>query len=173
MRQRLFFLLPLVAAMVFVIMAALGLYSSITGSRTPDQVPPSVLIGTPAPPIPDHILPEGLRQRPVLVNFMASWCLPCRAEIPALDLLKSEVTIIAIAYKDKPEDTAQFLEQYGNPYHSVWQDEDGQTGIRWGIYGVPESFLLNSDGGIVLRHAGPILQSVITEVIRPELAKLK
>jgi cytochrome c biogenesis protein CcmG/thiol:disulfide interchange protein DsbE len=179
-RPRLVFLLPAAIFLLFLVMAAIALYGTINGTRNTAQVPNSVLIGRPAPALPEHVLPNHLRQdlehykgKPVLVNFMASWCVPCRAEIPALDVLKADVVIIGIAYKDKPHDTAEFLEQYGNPYDTVWVDDDGRAGIRWGIYGVPESFLIDGKGRIVLRHAGPIFKSVITDDILPALEKLK
>jgi cytochrome c biogenesis protein CcmG/thiol:disulfide interchange protein DsbE len=176
--------------LLFLVMATVALYGRITGTRSSAQVPESVLIGRPAPALPEQRLAgqaleyqnleeqtQGLlaeyKGKPVLVNFMASWCIPCRAEIPALDVLKADLAIIGIAYKDKPADTAMFLHQYGNPYESVWLDDDGRTGIRWGIYGVPESFLIDGDGRIVLRHAGPIFKSVITDDIMPALEKLK
>ena len=178
-RGRMIFLLPAGIFLLFLLMAAVALYGTINGTRQSDQVP-SVLTGRPAPDLPIRALSPQLavelaayQGQPVLVNFMASWCIPCRAEIPALDVLRDEVAIIAVAYKDKDKDTAQFLKDYGNPYDAVWMDDDGQAGIRWGIYGVPETYLIDGKGRIVLRHAGPIYKSVITDDIRPALARLK
>ena len=177
-RPRLAFLLPVIAFLLFSVMAAVGLQSTINGTRTQDQLP-SVLIGKAAPAFPATALNEALAKplsafkgQPVLVNMMASWCAPCRAEIPALALLSQEVHVIAIAYKDKAEDTAAFLEQYGNPFAAIWMDYDGKTGISWGIYGVPETFLLDGEGRVVLRHAGPVFKDTITDIIRPALAEL-
>ena len=179
-RQRLMFFIPAAVFLAFLVMASVALYGTITGSRSPDQVPQSVLIGRPAPDLPEHALSDELaktlaqfRGQPVLVNFMASWCIPCRAEIPALDVLAEEVVVIGVAYKDKAADTRAFLADYGNPYQAVWMDDDGRAGIRWGIYGVPESFLIDKHGRIVLRHAGPVFKSVITDVITPALDQLK
>ena len=176
-RPRLAFLLPVIAFLILAVIAAFGLIGTINGTRNAEL--PSVLVGKPAPDLPTIPLRETLARplsdfagQPVLVNVMASWCAPCRAEIPALALLSQEVPVIAIAYKDKAEDTAAFLAQYGNPFAAIWMDYDGTTAIEWGIYGVPETFLLDGDGTIILRHAGPVFKDTITDVIRPALAEL-
>ena len=177
-KGRLGFILPLAAFLIFALIAAFGLIGTINGTRNSDQLP-SVLIGKMAPDLPVNALRENMARpladfqgQPVLVNVMASWCAPCRAELPALDLLSKDVPVIAIAYKDKKEDTAQFLAQYGNPFSAVWMDYDGAAGIKWGIYGVPETFLLDQQGRVVLRHAGPVFKDTITNVIRPALREL-
>ena len=173
------FYLPLIAFGVIIIIGAIGLIGAI-GGQNDSKAPASILSGKPAPALPPQALHDDLSAqladfegKPVLVNFMASWCAPCRAEIPALASLGDEVAIIAVAYKDKPEDTAAFLEQYGNPYDSVLMDYDGQYALGWGIYGVPETFILKPDHTILLRHAGPIFKDVITDIIRPALSDLK
>ncbi len=183
-QKRLLFLLPLAVFLGFALIAGLGLYGTITGTRKTENLS-SVLIGKAAPSLPQIALNgdaaadlAAYRGRPILVNFMASWCLPCRAELPALDLLGGDVlggelVIIGIAYKDKAKDTAAFLEQYGNPYDAVFLDNYGQAGVRWGIYGVPESFIIDADGRVILRHAGPIFRDVIDDVIRPQLEAMK
>jgi cytochrome c biogenesis protein CcmG/thiol:disulfide interchange protein DsbE len=172
------FLIPVIAFIGFALIAAFGLFGTINGTRNSDQLP-SVLIGKMAPELPASALNDELARplsdfagKPVLVNVMASWCAPCRAELPALDLLSKDVAVIAIAYKDKREDTADFLAQYGNPFAAVWMDYDGTNGIKWGIYGVPETFLLDGQGRVILRHAGPIFKDTVTNVIRPALAEL-
>ena len=177
--HKLRFLIPVIAFVGFVLIAAFGLLGTINGTRNSDQLP-SVLIGKLAPELPATALNDKLARplsdfagEPVLVNVMASWCAPCRAELPALDLLSKDVAVIAIAYKDKREDTADFLAQYGNPFEAVWMDYDGTNGIKWGIYGVPETFLLDGQGRVVLRHAGPVFKDVIDDVIRPALQELK
>ena len=113
------------------------------------------------------------RGKPVLVNFMASWCLPCRAEIPALDTLSNDVAIIAVAYKDKLTDTEAFLQEYGDPYDAIWMDFDGRAGLRWGIYGVPETFVIDASGRVVLRHAGPIFKDTLEDIILPQLEQMR
>lgn len=178
-RNRLIFLWPAAVLLVFLVMAGFALNSKINGTSSSSQAPTSVLINRPAPDLPEQALStdlatnlQDLKGQPVLVNFMASWCIPCRAEIPALDVLKDDLKIIAVAYKDKDQDTLEFLKEYGNPYDGVWMDKDGRTGVRWGIYGVPETFLIDAKGRVVLRHAGPIYKSVIDDVIKPALDRL-
>lgn len=175
---KLAFLLPVIGFGLFATIAAIGLSMTMNGARQTDQLA-SVLVGKAAPALPATALNDKLAKplsdfsgQPVLVNVMASWCAPCRAEIPALALLAKDIPVIAIAYKDKAEDTAAFLDQYGNPFSAVWMDYDGTSGIRWGVYGVPETFLLDGQGRIVLRHAGPVFKDTITEIIRPALAEL-
>ena len=172
------FVLPLIAFLVFGVMAGIGLYGQISGSAHSDQAA-SVLVGKAAPGLPVSALSDDLAKplsafkgQPVLVNIMASWCAPCKAELPALALLSKEVPVIAIAYKDRAEDTARFLTDYGNPFEAVWMDYDGSASMQWGIYGVPETFLLDREGRIVMRHAGPIFKDVLEDVIRPALAEL-
>jgi len=150
--RKLRFLIPVIAFVGFALIAAFGLLGTINGTRNSDQLP-SVLIGKLAPELPATALNDELARplsdfagEPVLVNMMASWCAPCRAELPALDLL--------------------------NPFEAVWMDYDGTNGIKWGIYGVPETFLLDGQGRVVLRHAGPIFKDTITDVIKPALAEL-
>ena len=165
------FLLPLAGFAVLLLLFAAGLYTQLSGSRKPDQLP-SMLVGK-LPP--DRPLP-GLKAEPprpllaeskgnwLLVNFFASWCAPCRAEAPALASLSEKMTIIGIAYKDKPADTLEFLGRYGNPYQRIGVDLDGKAGLDWAIYGVPESFLLAPDGRVVLRHAGPVDRAVLADI---------
>ena len=178
-KTKLSFYIPLIAFALIAVIGAIGLMGTIGGQNN-SKAPSSLLAGKAAPALPPQALNEALSAhlsdyegQPVLVNFMASWCAPCRAEIPALASLKDEVVTIAIAYKDKPADTTAFLEQYGNPYDAVLMDYDGQFALGWGIYGVPETFILQSDHTILLRHAGPIFKDVITDIIKPALQSLK
>ena len=178
-KPKLSFWLPLLCFGLLVLVAAVGLISTMNGTRQTEQLP-SVLVGKQAPPLPLIPLSDefarplsAFKGKPLLVNVMASWCAPCRAELPALDLLSKDVPVIAIAYKDKAEDTAKFLEQYGNPFSAIWMDYDGTNAIKWGVYGVPETFLLDAEGRVVLRHAGPIFKDVVTDVIRPALEDMK
>ena len=182
-KLRLSFLLPLLAFAILALLGAVALYSTLSGSRDPEQLP-SVLVGKPAPQTTlqrlrqrDHnnensVTMTEFRGQPLLVNFFASWCAPCRAEAPALEILSKDITIVGIAYKDRSEDTAEFLQQFGNPFQAVGMDIDGRNGIRWGVYGVPETYLLDRNGVVVLRHAGPITRGIIENTIMPALEEL-
>lgn len=176
--RSLIFILPIIGFIVLGAIFAVALFGDLTGSRKKDNLP-SVLVGRMAPELPSAALEANFANplsayagKPILVNFMASWCAPCRAEIPALEKLSDELVVIAIAYKDKEADLRDFLQQYGNPYDSIWMDFDGRTGRQWGIYGVPESFLIDGDGVVRLRHAGPIFGEVIETVITPALEQM-
>ena len=87
-------------------------------------------------------------------------------------MISKDIAIFGIAYKDRNENTAEFLRQFGNPYKAIGMDIDGRTGIRWGVYGVPETYLLDADGIVVLRHAGPLTRSIIDNTIMPALKAL-
>jgi len=107
-----------------------------------------------------------------LVNFWASWCLPCRAEAPMLEKLASQgVTILGVNYKDKPDAALAFLEGTGNPYAKVGADSAGRMGIDWGIYGVPETFVIDGKGKVLARLAGPISPETLKQTIAPAMAK--
>ncbi|MDB4853086.1 DsbE family thiol:disulfide interchange protein, partial [Alphaproteobacteria bacterium] len=116
---------------------------------------------------------DKFQGKPLLVNFFASWCAPCRAEAPALEQLSEQITIIGIAYKDRRSDTTEFLQQYGNPFNAIGMDIDGQAGIAWGVYGVPETYLIDTAGRILWRHAGPLTRDVITTQLLPQMADMQ
>ncbi len=106
-----------------------------------------------------------------LVNFWASWCGPCRAEHPSLARLAAEgVPIYGINYKDEPEKALGFLGELGNPYAGIGADPAGRTAIDWGLYGVPETFVIDGEGRILLRFAGPITERSLASDIRPAIA---
>lgn len=110
---------------------------------------------------------EGRRY---VVNFFASWCVPCRYEHPWLmDLKARGVPIVGVAYKDAPEKTAAFLARDGDPYAAVGQDPAGRFGLELGIEGVPETFVIDSDGTIIALHRGPITEEVMRDRILPAL----
>ena len=170
------FALPLLLFLLLVGIAGLALYQTITGQRNPQQLP-SVLLQKAVPEAEISLLqqPEltlslaDYRGQAVLVNFFASWCLPCRIEMPLLAALAdSGVPVIGIAYKDRRSDAEQFLAEFGNPFQAVGQDIDGQIGLEWGVYGIPETFLIDADGLVQWRHAG-ILDPKILQTIRPML----
>ena len=143
---------------------------------------PSALIGRPAPAT---VLPplEGL-DRPgidaadfagkvTLVNVWASWCVPCREEHPILEKLATDkrINLVGINYKDKPANALGFLGQMGNPYAAVGVDEKGRSSIDWGVYGVPETFLVGRDGKIRFKFVGPLSDESLEKVLMPEIEK--
>ena len=85
------------------------------------------------------------------MNFFASWCLPCKIEAPLLNKISLKIPIIGIAYKDKKEDMIKFLKNYGNPFDEIGVDELGSIAIEWGVYGVPETFLIDENGKIIYK----------------------
>jgi len=140
---------------------------------------PTALAGKEAPAVkmvPLSDLPsftdETLRDGNVkLVNFWASWCAPCRVEHPNLEALAEQgVTVYGVNYKDKPEAALKFLAELGNPYTAIGQDDTGRMGLNWGVYGVPETYVIDGDGRIVMRHAGPITQRVIEGALGEAIA---
>ena len=145
----------------------------------PDALP-SALIGRAAPAVAVTPLGDGpvftdaaLRDGTVkLVNFWASWCAPCRAEHPNLAKLQAEgVTIYGVNYKDKPDAALGFLAELGDPYTAIGADESGRMGIDWGLYGVPETFIIDGEGRVVERFPGPITERVLEDVIRTGIEK--
>lgn len=139
---------------------------------------PSTMVGREAPvlnvtPMEGHALTKaedfkapGLK----MVNFWASWCAPCRVEHPFLTELAAEgITIHGINYKDKADKALGFLEELGNPYATLGADVAGRTAIEWGVYGVPETYLIDSQGKVLLRHAGPITRQEYERVIKPAI----
>ena len=178
-KLRLSFILPLLGFLVLAGFAAVALYSTISGTRNPAQLP-SVLIGKMAPKTPIPLLNDASKSldlsacegQPILVNFFASWCAPCRAEAPALALIAEYVPVIGITFKDKPADSRVFLAQFGDPFSAIGVDRDGKLGFAWGVYGVPESYVLAGDGTVLWRHAGPIDRRVLEADLWPLLSSL-
>jgi cytochrome c biogenesis protein CcmG, thiol:disulfide interchange protein DsbE len=168
-------LLLLVPPLVFAAFAAVAWFAL----QSPDEGLPTALAGREAPSLSETV---ALRDDPAptdvalrapgakLVNFWASWCAPCRVEHPILaDLARSGVPIIGVNYKDKPENARGFLDELGDPYVAIGADESGRTGIDWGLYGVPETFVIDGEGRVVLRHAGPITPEVLESRIMPAI----
>ena len=175
MARKLAFLLPAALFAVLLIAFAMGL-------RHDPGLLPSALIDRPAP---DFALPglfdpaKGLARKDLgggvtLVNFFASWCAPCREEQAALMALahRPGVTLDGIAYKDKPEDARRFLDQLGNPFNRVGIDRDGTTAINFGLYGVPETYVVDASGHIRYRQVGPLSEQDIDHKILPMIARI-
>ena len=179
-RFRPMFFIPLIAFLGLTVIGWLALQGTLSGSRNPNQLP-SVLIGKPAPDVSLPLLQNNqaelalgvYRGQPLLVNFFASWCAPCRAEAPALEYLSKKISIIGISYKDRPQDTQKFLQQYGNPFVAIGRDDDGRAGMAWGVYGVPETYLIAPSGQIKWRHAGPLTRDVIIAKLLPKFAEMQ
>jgi cytochrome c biogenesis protein CcmG, thiol:disulfide interchange protein DsbE len=180
-RRNVLFFLPLI---VFAALAALFFYRLGTGD--PSQLP-SALIGRPIPATDLPSLP-GLEHdgKPVpgltnatfegavtLVNVWASWCVPCHDEVPYLEQLSKDkrIQLVGINYKDAPDNARRFLNRYGNPFAATGRDETGRTSIDWGVYGVPETFLVGRDGRISYKLIGPITAENLTRTLKPEIEK--
>jgi cytochrome c biogenesis protein CcmG/thiol:disulfide interchange protein DsbE len=180
-RRNVFILLPLIA---FIALAALFLYRLGTGDPS---VLPSALIGHPAPVTDLPPLPGVERDgKPIpgvsnatfqgavtLVNVWASWCVPCRDEVPFLEQLSKDkrIQLVGINYKDSPEDARRFLNRFGNPFIANGRDASGRTSIDWGVYGVPETYLIGRDGRIAYKLVGPVTADNLTRTLEPEIAK--
>lgn len=161
------------------IFAVLGALFYVGMQREDPDALPSAMEGRSAPSVALTQLGEtapfddaALRTGGVkLVNYWASWCAPCRAEHPNLEALAEEgIPIYGINYKDEPGKALGFLEELGNPYVEMGADPKGRTALDWGLYGVPETYVIDGDGTVILRFAGPITQRSLEGKIRPAIA---
>ena len=112
------------------------------------------------------ISPNDFENQIVLVNFFATWCKPCRDEHKYIKLFSNEkkIKIIGINYKDNPKKTIEWLKNLGNPYSNIPIDKNGRIAIDWGVYGIPETFIINSNGIIKYRHVGPITNKIYKKI---------
>ena len=162
---------------LLVLLLAVGL------SLNPREVP-SPLVGKPAPAFSlprldqpgDKLSPEALRGKVWVLNVWASWCAPCREEIPVLITLSKSgtVPIYGLNYKDRRDAALGLLQQFGDPYVASAIDADGRVGIDYGVYGVPETYVIDQAGVIRLKHIGPVTREIVEKKIAPlvkELAK--
>ena len=167
------------------IVAALGvlLFAGVLLSRNPNrEALPSPLIGKPAPAFRLPVLHEAgrlvtdkdLRGAPYLLNVWGSWCPACRDEHPVLTRFAEtkRVRVIGFNWKDEHADAMRWLEQFGNPYLMVLTDYDGKAAIDWGIYGAPETFLVDAGGTIRWKYVGPLTDEVIENELLPKLAQI-
>jgi cytochrome c biogenesis protein CcmG/thiol:disulfide interchange protein DsbE len=169
------FLLPLGIFIALVVMLFVGL------SLNPREVP-SPLIGKPAPPfqLPHLQQPEKsfspaeVKGRVWVLNVWASWCAPCREEHPLMTALARSglAPVYGLNYKDRREDAIAWLARYGDPYQASVSDLDGRTGIEYGVYGVPETYVIDKQGVIRYKRVGPVTPDVIKEKIAPLIAEL-
>src|SRR5690606_17160108 len=143
---------------------------------------PSALIGTKAPslslpPLEGSATPAltnaAISGQLTLVNVFASWCVPCRQEHPMLKELSkdSRINIVGINYKDKNDNALRFLGELGNPYKAIGVDPNGKAAIDWGVYGIPESYLVGPDGTILYKKVGPFDERTLTQELLPAIDK--
>ncbi len=180
-RRRVIVLAPLLIFLGLVLLFLIRLYAG-----DPSQIP-SALIGHPAPqtnlppvagldrngaPVPG-IDAAHFKGAVTVVNVWASWCVPCHDEAPLLMQLArdSRLRLIGINYKDEPENARRFLGRYGNPFAAAGADLNGRAGIEWGVYGVPETFVVGRDARIAYKLVGPITADNFDTVLKPEIEK--
>jgi cytochrome c biogenesis protein CcmG, thiol:disulfide interchange protein DsbE len=172
---------------VVVFAALVGLFAFALQGGDPSKLP-SALIGKPAPatefPALEGLVADGKPMagfasaelatgKPVVVNFWASWCVPCAEEQPLLIDLQNRtgVALYGVNYKDDTVAARRFLGRYGNPFTAVGTDGKGRGAIEWGVYGMPETFVLNGKGEIVFKHVGPISAESIEKKLIPAIAR--
>lgn len=180
-------LLILVPLLLFGAMAVMFAFALTKGD--PAKLP-SALIGKPAPTLALTAiegLEDGGRAVPLLtpdllkkgevtvVNFWASWCAPCVEEHPLLIEIArtAEVPVVGVNYKDAAANARRFLSRYGNPFAAIGADVTGRTAIEWGVYGMPETFVIDRAGRIAYKHVGPISRDALTRSLLPTIARLK
>ncbi|MCY4259255.1 MAG: DsbE family thiol:disulfide interchange protein [Rhodobacteraceae bacterium] len=170
---RLLLALPLLA------FAGLGILLTLSVLRADDPALPSVHINQPAPAIDlealagfppfgaDDLTAPGIK----IVNYWASWCAPCRAEHPnLLALAGTGIPVYGVNYKDEAVRAQAFLDELGNPFAGLGADKTGRVAIDWGVYGIPETFVIDSNGHVLLRHAGPVTSRTVQDDIMPAIA---
>ncbi|KWT71088.1 DsbE family thiol:disulfide interchange protein [Hyphomicrobium sulfonivorans] len=170
---------------VFAVLVAVFGFALKTGD--PSKLP-SALIGKPAPQtefaplpglatdgqaVPGFSSAELANGKPVVVNFWASWCVPCAEEQPLLVKLQQRtgVALYGVNYKDDPVSARRFLGRFGNPFAAVGVDPNGRGAIEWGVYGMPETFVLNGKGEIIYKHVGPVSAQSLAEKVEPMIVE--
>jgi cytochrome c biogenesis protein CcmG/thiol:disulfide interchange protein DsbE len=168
--------LPLLIFLALAVVLGMGLFLN------PREIP-SPLIGKPVPAFSLDAVKgrtlglstADLQGKVSLVNVFASWCVACRDEHPVLVRLAQRgiVPIHGLNYKDKPDDAAQWLDSLGDPYTRTGADRDGRVAIDWGVYGVPETFVIGPDGRIAYKRIGPVTEQFVTETLIPMIERLR
>lgn len=162
--------------LLFAGLAALFLWGMLRGD--PDTLP-STMVGRTAPAVPQMALPgktplsDAMLRRPgvKLVNFWASWCPPCRAEHPTLTALSKRLPVYGIDLKDPQANALGFLSEHGDPFHALAADDRGRSAIDWGVTAPPETFIIDGEGTVLYRYAGPLIREDYTSRFLPELEK--
>ena len=170
-------LLAVVVVAGFLALIALLYFGVRQSDRADRESLPSPLIGRPAPEFSLPVLHDAdyrigsadLLGEPYLLNIWGSWCPACQVEHPVLARYAEtkRVRVIGYNWKDEPADALRWLEQFGNPYWVVIADYEGRTAIQWGIYGAPETFLVDAKGIVRWKHVGPLTDAIIDEVLAP------
>jgi cytochrome c biogenesis protein CcmG, thiol:disulfide interchange protein DsbE len=170
------YIIPLILFIVLAVFLALGLKGK------PGEIP-SPLLNKPAPAFSapklnapnEKLSPADLKGKVWLFNVWASWCVSCRAEHPIINRLAQQqaAIIIGLNYKDDPEAAKLWLETLGNPYNDSVMDADGRIGIDWGVYGVPETFVMDKQGIVRYKHTGPVTEDDVQNTFIPLIAKLQ
>lgn len=173
------------AYLPIVLFAVVAAVFAIQLSAPPTGTLPSQLISKPAPALDlpqlgsedGRLTHADFAQAPnvTVVNYWASWCGPCRIEHPELMRLaeRDDVRMLGVAYHDKPEASQKFLDELGDPFAKVGMDQSGETALRWGIEGVPETFVIDGAGRVVYKHSGPIQNNDYAQKILPAIEQAK
>lgn len=175
-RRNVLAFLPLAVTAMLGVVLAWGL------TRDPSNLPSTLI----SKPVPDFALPPvkgrtlglsstDLKGEVSLVNVFASWCVACRAEHPLFMKLAAQGTVPlhGLNYKDRPDDAAKWLDSLGDPYTRTGADISGRVAIDWGVYGVPETFVIGADGRVAYKHIGPVSEEALTGTILPLVEELR
>jgi cytochrome c biogenesis protein CcmG/thiol:disulfide interchange protein DsbE len=174
------FIIPIAAFVALGLLFAIAIWKMQSGSYSPHNIP-SPLIGKPLPgfSLPSLADPtktlskENFLGRPYLLNVWASWCVACREEHPLLvEMKRANIPIVGLNYKDERADALGWLQQWGDPYQMSIVDQPGRLGIELGVYGVPETFVIDREGVIRYKHIGPITPEALRSVLLPKLTEL-
>ena len=171
--KRFIFFLPLI---IFIIISIFLLIYFL--KKNDPKNPPSALLNKEIPKFEvknlfddkEVITQENLKDNFILLNFFASWCAPCKVEHKMLFKIKNDLNnllLVGMNYKDKVNDAKKYLQNEGNPYSFVGLDSKGMVGLEFGVFGLPETFIINKEGFIIYKHLGPITEKIFNEEIKP------
>jgi cytochrome c biogenesis protein CcmG/thiol:disulfide interchange protein DsbE len=180
-RRRLVVLIPLALflglALLFIIRLSAGdpsrIPSALIGRQAPQtDLPPIAGLQQDGKPVPG-LDAASFKGSVTVLNVWASWCVPCHDEAPLLVKLAGDkrIRVAGINYKDQPDNARRFVGRYGNPFAAVGTDANGRASIEWGVYGVPETFLIGRDGKIAYKLVGPITEANLERALKPEIEK--